>query len=244
MKTVRIAIVADLHANRYALSAFLRYLDRHFPAERILNLGDFLQIGPHPREVAEAVLGDPRFVSVLGNNELSLLHRNAEGFLASEVAHQDWTIAQLGPALLAQVAALPRARIVTVEGKRMLLLHSRTVSAVDRPFLYAQGRTLTDFTADYEDEEADWILFGHTHEPLYLSWRGTVYLNPGSLGCSRQAQLSFILVEMRGAEASVSLRSVAYDNAALKADYCERQVPDRERALALFHGIHLEESLA
>ena len=39
----KIAIVTDIHANIYALNAFLEYLDTN-NINKVLNLGDFVQI--------------------------------------------------------------------------------------------------------------------------------------------------------------------------------------------------------
>ena len=41
----RIAVVSDIHANKYALNAFLEYINKE-KINTILNLGDFVQIGP------------------------------------------------------------------------------------------------------------------------------------------------------------------------------------------------------
>lgn len=53
LQNEKIAIVADVHANIYALEAFLEHI-RELEITQIWNLGDFLQVGPHPREVADA----------------------------------------------------------------------------------------------------------------------------------------------------------------------------------------------
>ena len=57
----KIAIVADIHANKYALDKFLDYIDKEH-IECILNIGDFVQIGPNPYEVSTKVLNDNRFI--------------------------------------------------------------------------------------------------------------------------------------------------------------------------------------
>jgi len=43
----KIAIISDIHANKYALNRFLLYIEENFQAEKILNLGDFIHIGLH-----------------------------------------------------------------------------------------------------------------------------------------------------------------------------------------------------
>jgi len=70
-KVKQIAVVADIHANKYALTKFLNYIEIELKVDYILNLGDFLQIGPHPKEVTEIILSDDRFINIIGNNNTS-----------------------------------------------------------------------------------------------------------------------------------------------------------------------------
>jgi len=160
---MKIAVIADVHANLYALEAFLAYLADNPEIEHVWNLGDFLQIGPHPAEVTDLILQDARFISILGNNEQALLHRDTARFPEDEVAHQDWTIAQLGEVRIGRIGQLPGAIDLTVDGKRVLLMHEKPLSS--------------ELTGDI-----DFICCGHTHLPSY-EMHGTVgIVNSGSLG--------------------------------------------------------------
>ena len=69
----KLAIIADIHANKYALDSFLKYNEENFKADKILNLGDFVSIGPHPKEVAQTIFNDERFENIIGNNEMIVL---------------------------------------------------------------------------------------------------------------------------------------------------------------------------
>ena len=57
----KLAVISDIHANKYALESFLHYNEENFQADKILNLGDFVAIGPHPKEVVQAIFNDKRF---------------------------------------------------------------------------------------------------------------------------------------------------------------------------------------
>lgn len=65
----RIAIITDIHSNIHALKAFMNYIDTECSVSQILNLGDFIQIGPNPTEVFDVVMNDSRFVNIMGNSE-------------------------------------------------------------------------------------------------------------------------------------------------------------------------------
>jgi len=213
-----IAVVADLHANIYALQAFLHYVQACGNVTQILNLGDFLQIGPHPAEVADVILSDARFVSVLGNNELSLLERDPSAFRTGEVAHQDWTIDEIGPARLERIRALPASRRLRVGQQSLLLAHEALPSILD-------------------ETDADWVLCGHVHRQEYLRRCGKSYLNPGSLGCSfEKGRMHAAMIEAGGDGVTATLHSLRYDDSGLADDYRERHVPDADYILPRLYG--------
>ena len=210
MHAIKIALIADVHANLYALQAFLDYLSQHPDIEQVWHLGDFLQIGPHPAEVADLILDDPRFLTVMGNNERALLQRDPAGFPAEEIAHQDWTIAQLGEERLARIGELPDGLLLEVGHRRVLLVHEQP-------------------PAGGEMHEADLICCGHTHLPSYET-RGTMgIMNPGTLGCAHGHQsASFGVVEFTESSVAIRYHALPYDRSALKQDYLQRGVPDCE----------------
>jgi putative phosphoesterase len=224
MRKEMIAIISDIHANVYALNAFLDYIDRNYNVAKILNLGDFVQIGPHPREVAKIVLNDNRFINILGNNESRLLNRNTPAFSEEIYFHQDWTIEQLGQPLMDQIRRLPMSRVIGCNNKNVLMVHSRLSDNDAEPLLY-QGKTLDEFTNDYGDD-IDYILFGHTHCQTYVNyWKGKPLLNPGSLGCSKESIMSFCLLDMDDGAFNINLMNISYDNSRLKEDYLNLNVP-------------------
>src|SRR5215475_6276120 len=100
---MRIAIIADIHANRVALDAVLADIEALRP-EQIVYLGDVAATGPQPRQVVARLraLGCP---VVMGNADAWLLAPATE-----EAADEDtrkileidhWCAAQLAPADLA-----------------------------------------------------------------------------------------------------------------------------------------------
>jgi len=206
-----IAVVADLHANLYAVQAFLAWLTDHPKVEQVWNLGDFLQIGPHPAEVTDLLLGDARFVNIFGNNEQTLLHRDPSAFSPDEWAHQQWTIAQLGTERL----QLPVTCRLTVGGTRVLLTHEPPAPA--------------------DLDAIDLACCGHTHVPSCTREGNAIVLNPGSLGFGRREHANaFSVIELSESAINVQQLAVAYDVMALKQDYLVRQVPDWEHIWALF----------
>ena len=164
------ALIADVHANNYALTSFLDYLKNNdIEAEKILNLGDAVHIGPHPREVVETILTDNRFVNILGNNEILLFGR-ADFELHDELKeHTRWTANQIGPELLNKLKSVPESISFESSNKNFLMLHSHFYNIPERSIqdniLLYQGKSLDEFINDYP-KEADIILLGHTHDQI------------------------------------------------------------------------------
>lgn len=69
----------------------------------------------------------------------------------------------------------PAERLITLDGKRILLCHGHT---------YGVKTSLTTAGFAAEEQSLDAFLFGHTHRAL-CDYRGkTLFLNPGSIGPS------------------------------------------------------------
>lgn len=229
---MRIAVVSDIHANHLALQAFLRFLSRNPEISLVLNAGDLINIGPHPREVLDVVLDDPRFVHVAGNNEEAM-----QGLSDGEETqrHRRWTASRVGDALLERVCALPRSQVGEYGGYRVLLLHSRPATTTEWPLLF-QRRSLREFFADYNAEEPDVVIFGHTHEPFLLREDGRLFLNPGALGVSRLPHSCFAVLDLDPQGIEVEFRRLVWDREQLAEDYVARNVPEREFILQHYFG--------
>ena len=68
---MRIALIADIHANLPALEAVLRDIRRKHSPDRIISLGDQINLGPCPRET----------MALLRENGVTCLHGNHERYM-------------------------------------------------------------------------------------------------------------------------------------------------------------------
>ncbi|MHA2394096.1 MAG: metallophosphoesterase family protein [Promethearchaeota archaeon] len=239
----KIAIVADIHANKYALARFLNFIDKNIKVDYILNLGDFLQIGPHPKEVTEIVLSDKRFINILGNNEIVITEHVIVETPEGELMHRTWTKEQLDPAQLEKVQEIPMSRTLDINNTKFFMIHSRQIkndlkNTWGSPLLY-QEKPLNEFIEDYP-ANVDFILFGHTHEQFYLNWKNKAFINPGSLGCSiLRSTVSFCIIEANAKNWNICFKNLTYDESKLKSDYIKSDVPDRKYILSNFYGIEI-----
>ena len=234
----RIAIVADIHANIYALNTFLEYIDSHFPTEKILNLGDFVLIGPHPKEVSEVIFNDSRFINIIGNNEMVVLNRKKEDWDHAVEPHAIWTRNQIGEDLLKKIGNLPTSKYLNVGALKLLMIHSHFYDKPNRNIrdnlLIYEERTLEEFIADYP-KDVDVVLVGHSHEPLYICWQEKHIINPGTLSVSKKPRIYFCLMEIEGNNINLNFKNIEYDTRTLKQDFESRKVKERMFLMNYFY---------
>ena len=220
----RIAVVSDIHANKYALNAFLEYINKE-KINTILNLGDFVQIGPNPAEATKTILNDSRFINILGNNETSLFNIS-ENNNSEEIKHRRWTKEQIKNQF-ELVKKIPTEKILKIENEKILMIHSRKNDIESMPLIYTEN--LDNFVDDYKEFETDIILLGHTHEKMYVEYNGKFIINPGSLGCSRTLSADFVILKLENRKIIVcTFKSIEYDRKELLNDFEKQDVPDKE----------------
>ncbi|MFX1349827.1 MAG: metallophosphoesterase family protein [Promethearchaeota archaeon] len=232
----KLAIISDIHANKYALNRFLDYINENFHVEKILNLGDFVHIAPHPKEVTQIIFDDNRFENIIGNNEMIILGKHKTPHRVEP--HSEWTKNQLKQGLMTKIQDTPTFKILNINEKRILMLHSHFYdipgrSVQDNLLLY-QGKTLEEFLNDYPND-IDIVLVGHSHEQLYISWEGKKIINPGSVSINWAPRVSFCLIELDSDNINIIFKNIPYDISKLKADYEQRNVPHREFLVKYFY---------
>jgi predicted phosphodiesterase len=104
---MRVALIADVHANLPALEACLAAAER-FGAGRLAFLGDFVGYGPDPEAVISRVkpLVEAGAIAVLGNHDMAVLKpaRDMNPVAAEAIA---WTRRQLSEEAKSFLAGLP-----------------------------------------------------------------------------------------------------------------------------------------
>lgn len=168
---MRVALLADVHANAEALAACLAHA-RRAGAERHVFLGDLVGYGPDPVAVLDAVMRSVASggVAVAGNHDVAVISdATMAGRMGPEIQRGiDWTRQQLGPAQLDFLRGLPLA----VEESDRLYVHA---NAWDPPgWEYVLGPL--DAGRSFRATRCRWIFCGHAHDPAlyHVSPRGRV----------------------------------------------------------------------
>ncbi|MEJ7812758.1 MAG: metallophosphoesterase family protein [Gemmatimonadaceae bacterium] len=229
---IRIAVITDAHANLPALRTALAAID-DIGVDALYHTGDLVAIGPHPAECAELLLRRPHTHFVMGNHDdwfaFGLPTPRPEWMTEGEWEHQRWTHARL-PATLRQTVSLwPDSVQLDLGGTLIRFVHyARKPGGA---FHGAPTPLTSGARADelFGPSKARVLFYGHNHDRSDLVGLTTRYVNPGSLGCSREAVARFAIVESRpGARYALTLHAEPYDPAALLSDFDTRYVPERD----------------
>ena len=206
---MRVAFLADVHANFPALCAALAAAERLGAAATVVA-GDLVGSGPHPVEVVRLLL--QRGVrAVRGNVERKLLalgdsRRKLRALLDRRKAGQlAWTAMQLGPAEREWLAALPERLDLALGGVAVRVVHGSFRSDLDTVFPSVTARALPALAGEPRPRV---LVCGHTHVPFTRALAGVRVVNCGSVGRPVDG-------DARGALALVDLAAPAAPHARL-----------------------------
>ena len=239
--TMRIAILADVHANLPALLAVLAEAHRH-GCERVYHAGDLIGIGPYPGEVVDLARASG-MLCVQGNHEAwvttGLPPDPGPGLMDDdELLHQHWTHSRLDRPRRDFIRGLPHVISETIQDVHMVVVHFA---------LAADGCSLVDVSPRWGDAEildlfadtpGDLVCFGHLHERRFnCEYQGRRFLNPGAAGCSHRSEASYAIVELAGGGFAIEERQVAYERGPLLARYDALEIPTRDFIRKVFFGV-------
>lgn len=213
---MRIAVLADLHANLPALRAVLDDAVA-LECDSAWCVGDVVGRGPHPAEVI-AELRRLEISTVQGNwDEAVGMDREhpaaawqgeaaeAEGFISLA-----WTSARLDEEQRAWLRQLPPSLRLEVRERSVLLFHGAPFRQAE--YLWA-SRPSRSFARIASDEGDDIFCFGHTHEAFHLAVGRSHFVAAGSVGCWQpdDPRAHYAVLDLEAHDLAVNFRSVAYD---------------------------------
>lgn len=158
---LRLAVFADIHANRQAFSACLDSA-RARGAEQIICLGDIVGYGADPEWAVETVMDLVKdgAIAVIGNHDAAI-GTASETMNAEAQAAIEWTRGRLSAPQRRFLAELPLKR---QEGDR-LYVHSEA----SHPARWHYVRSTSDAADSIEATDAHVTFCGHIHKPALYS---------------------------------------------------------------------------
>jgi putative phosphoesterase len=223
--TVRLALVSDVHGNLHALERVLGHAEGA-GVDGVACLGDVCTLGPRPREVLDLLSERARWF-ILGNHDEYMDHPEllAEHSDAPVVVSAvEWCRAELRDRHRAVVRSFANRALVDLGGgAELLLFHGSPESNTTDVLAETPPAELDDALRGHD---ATVLAGGHTHVQMVRQHRGSLVVNPGSVGMPFESFVSggpptvmrhaeYAIVEARGGHVGVTLNRVELDRAAL-----------------------------
>ena len=179
---LRIALVADIHANVWALEAVLADIKKQ-RVDTMFNLGDILHGVLKPHATYERLLAAGDMLTIRGNQDREIFHATAEDRRKSP--RLDYMIKDLGDEPIEWLRTLPPTAIFEEE---IFLCHGTPAS--DETYLLedvSSGRPMIRPEAEIlrlvKSTRHPVVVCGHTHIPRLVQLaNGQMIVNPGSVG--------------------------------------------------------------
>ncbi len=211
-----VAVISDIHANLPALQAVLARIDE-LGIERVYCGGDLVGYGPHPNEVV-ALVAERGIPTIYGNYDHAIA-RDLDDCGCAYVTPHDrelgqgsvaWTLEHTDRRSKEWMRALPFDLRFEVGAARVHLVHGSPRKLNEYLFEDKPAR-LYERLASTED--ADALVFGHTHRPWVREHGGVLFVNCGSIGKPKDGDPrgAFAVLDASSGELCVTIERVAYD---------------------------------
>lgn len=236
---MRIALIADPHANLPALEAVLDDIDGR-NVDAVYHLGDLVGYAPWPDETV-ALLRQRGVAGVAGNYDSTVATNHDhcgcryEDPRQEELSHlsYDWTRRHVSAATRSWLGGLPfRLDLRPLGGHRSGPTITLVHGAPTLNTLYWTEDRSDDFCRKMAERvrarDGDTIAFGHTHLPWERSVDGVRFLNAGSAGRPKDGdwRAAYALLDLAGEELKMSIVRVEYDMERAMRGIRESGLPD------------------
>jgi putative phosphoesterase len=213
----RVAIITDIHGNLLAVQESLAAIDE-IGVDAIYCGGDLVGYGPHPNEVCELI--EQRAIpTIYGNYDYAIGRELDDCGCAYVTAHDRelgqrsvaWTLEHTDQAAKQFMRALPFDLRFQVGETSVHLVHG-SPRKVNEYLFEDKPASLYERLAKAED--ADMLVFGHTHKPWIATFGGVRFVNCGSVGKPKDGdpRAGFAILEADDAgQVSASIQRVPYD---------------------------------
>jgi predicted phosphodiesterase len=221
---MKIAVLADIHANYIALTTAIDHLSRWKP-DRVIIAGDIVNRGPRPAECMDLIqnkMDSNKWLALRGNHEdYVIIHANPDAPRqgpALEVHRASyWTFQKLGSDI-ARLSDMPIQQIFPDPDRRTVkFVHGSLLGIRDGIYPETSDYSLRKKIGldQFSQSETSLALFGvgHTHRPVIRWVNGVLVVNAGSVGLpfDHDTRLTYAQLTWSNGNWQAEIIRLAYD---------------------------------
>lgn len=117
---MRIALIGDIHGNKYALDAVLERCE-HEKIDEYVFLGDYIMDGPYSNEVLDTIKNISSYI-ISGNKERFIINYPADTIEYKQMAVAHWTYKKLRQDNIEFISNMPSKLELNVMEKKYIFL--------------------------------------------------------------------------------------------------------------------------
>ena len=214
---IRIAVITDIHGTLPALEASLAVIEG-IGVDEIYCGGDLVGYGPHPNEVC-ALIQSKQIPTIYGNYDYAIAREMDDCGCAYVTQHDRelgqqsvaWTLEHTNERSKAFMRDLPFDLHFPVGDQDVHLVHGSPRKVNEYLFEEKPARLYERLA---KAEQAQVLVFGHTHKPWIHEYGGVLFVNCGSVGKPKDGdpRAAFAILEAEDhGPVRVSIERAAYD---------------------------------
>ncbi len=222
---MKIAILADIHANHAALATVIDHIE-HWQPDAVIVDGDVVNRGPRPVECLQTILEKQNqcgWLCVRGNHEDYVITHATRTFSGPEAelySNSLWTYRQLHQQVT-PLLAWPFSLSLSMRGRELRVAHASMRHNRDGIFVETPDEQLhQQIGPELGSQLPAVFVTGHTHKPLIRQLNGTTVVNVGSAGLPFDG-------DSRACYAQLVWQNNAWKAELIRLDY-DRQQADRD----------------
>jgi putative phosphoesterase len=226
----RVAVITDIHANLPALESALARIEE-LGIDTVYCGGDLVGYGPHPNEVC-SLIEERGIPTIYGNYDYAIARDLDDCGCAYVTPYDrelgqrsvDWTLAHTDQRSKDFMRDLPFDLRFEVGQSLVHLVHGSPRKVNEYLF---EDKPASLYERLAAAEEADMLVFGHTHKPWVHEYGGVLFVNCGSVGKPKDSnpRAAFALLEADGEGVKVSIQRIAYDAVAVAREVAAVGLP-------------------
>jgi putative phosphoesterase len=184
---MKIAILSDIHGNVFALKSVLDAIAKK-NVEIIIIAGDFVGYYFWPVEVFD-LLKNYEIIAISGNHDKMLKKARTERGYLDKICKKygsglNIALENLDDISLSWLENLPDSFEFKTQYGNILICHGSPWD--NNEYIYPD--ISNGLLGRYSNLNFKWVIHGHTHYPMYKEKGGTILINPGSVGQSRNGK--------------------------------------------------------